>query len=120
MRLFLVAVFALTPCLILTANADETQIHSMEELLQIASRREQEIRKTVQDYTCLIVKRERIDGKLQETRFIEARVRPESDRNGHTSPLAVRLTFRAPKQIVGRTVLFVEGENDGKMIVKRG
>ncbi|MCP4192459.1 MAG: DUF1571 domain-containing protein [Planctomycetaceae bacterium] len=120
MRLFLVVALTLTPYFHSSVFGDEAQVHTMKDLLQIASQREREIRTTVKDYTCLIVKRERIDGKLQETRFIEAKVRPEAERDGRTMPLAVRLTFRAPRAVVGRTVLFVEGENDGKMIVKRG
>jgi hypothetical protein len=117
---------AWTPCLAVAVNADEAkvdpqpQVHTMQDLLKIATQREKEIRETVKDYTCVIVKRERIDGKLQEDRFIEAKVRPAAERGGRTTPLSVRLQFGAPADVAGRTIIYVEGENDGKMIVRRG
>lgn len=95
-------------------------VHTLQELLNLATKREKEIRKTVKDYTCVIVKRERIDGILQENRFIEAKVRPAGVHNGKSVPLSVHLHFRAPKTAAGRSVVYVDGQNDGQMVVRRG
>ena len=71
-----------------TAKAGEQQPHVLAELLERAERRKAEIRKTVKDYTCTIVKRERINRILQSHRFIRAKVRASSTRNGQQVPLA--------------------------------
>ena len=63
------------------------EVHSLHELLKVTAQREKEIRKTVRDYTCLIVKRERINGALQRPRFIRAKVRAGGLYDGQKQPL---------------------------------
>lgn len=74
------------------------------------------IRNTLEDYSCRLVKRERIGGKLQQYRFISVKVRRrgESDR-----PFSVYLQYLGPKPFSGRRVLYVEGENDNRMLVRQ-
>ena len=117
------AVLFLALCVAVPVAAQENAEpppHSLQELLKIAERREKEIRGTIKDYTCLIVKRERINGILQPHRFIDAKVRPAQEINGKKMPLAVHLTFLKPKSVHGRTVIFIDGQNNGEMMVRRG
>ena len=99
---------------------DGPEVHSLHELLAVTAQREKEIRKTVHGYTCLIVKRERINGVLQRPRFIRAKVRAGGLHDGQKQPLSVHLTFRGPAEVAGRQIIYVDGKNDGQMIVKRG
>ncbi len=101
-------------------TATKDQPHVMQQLLDIASQREKEIQNTIRDYTCIIVKRERIKGVMQENRFIQAKVRTSSMIDGQKQPLSVHLTFGAPTQVKGREVIYVEGQNNNEMIVRRG
>jgi hypothetical protein len=94
--------------------------HPLDELLKVATKREKAIRKKVQDYTCLLVKRERINGRLQAYRYIEIKVRTAGVRDGKKIPMAVNMHFLAPKDVAGRRVIFVDGQNDGQMVVRRG
>ncbi len=79
------------------------------------------LRREVHDFTCRVVKRERINGLLQEYQYIDMWVREESrDQGGLVSPLAVYMEFRGPSDFAGRRALFVDGQNDGKVLVRKG
>jgi Protein of unknown function (DUF1571) len=95
--------------------------HPLASVMQYARDEQAYLARTVRDFTCVLVKRERIEGELQDYNFIEMRVR-EQVRDGDrvTSPLALFLHFMAPKPIAGRTVIYVEGQNDNKMLVRNG
>src|SRR5262249_19279677 len=67
----------------------------------------QNISQNVHDYSCTLVKQERLDGELGEQQQISMRVRHE--------PFSVYMKFIKPYQ--GREVLYVDGQNDNKMYV---
>lgn len=66
--------------------------------------------KQVRDYQCTFVKRERIDGTLQEEQTALMQVR--------THPFSVRMKFVAPKSVAGREAIYVAGRNNGKIKAK--
>jgi Protein of unknown function (DUF1571) len=66
--------------------------------------------KHISDYSCTMIKRERIDGELQPANVISMKVRAE--------PFSVYLQWQEPKEIVGQEACYVAGKNDGKMRVK--
>lgn len=66
----------------------------------------------VHDYECTFVKRERINGQLQEEHVAAMRVR--------STPFSVYLKFTAPRSAQGREASFVSGRNQGKMRAKNG
>ncbi len=66
-----------------------------------------EFDQNVQDYTCTLVKQERIDGELGENQHILLKVRRR--------PFSVYMSFLKP--YVGREVIYVVGQNEGKMLV---
>jgi hypothetical protein len=63
----------------------------------------------VRDYTCLLVKRERMNGKLPPNNVIDMKVR--------TQPFSVYLHWREPRSEAGQEVCYVAGQNGGKMRV---
>lgn len=63
----------------------------------------------VQDYTCLLIKRERMNGKLPPNNVIEMKVRAQ--------PFSVYLRWREPRSEAGQEVCYVAGRNGGKMRV---
>ncbi len=62
----------------------------------------------IHDYSATLVKRERINGKLCDQEYMFIKVRHK--------PFSVYLYFLAPKNLKGREVIYVEGQNDGKML----
>ncbi|HZZ71485.1 MAG TPA: DUF1571 domain-containing protein [Pirellulales bacterium] len=69
---------------------------------------EKHIDKDIQDYTCTMVKRERIDGKLSEPEYISAKIRHK--------PFSVYMCFLKPENKKGQEAIYVEGENDGNLL----
>ena len=91
--------------------------HSLEAALERARVGLKLIEETVHDYTATIIKRERIDGTLQEHEFISAKIRNRKFEEGKlVVPFAVYLRFLKPDSVAGREVIWVEGANDNKLI----
>ncbi len=73
------------------------------------------------DYTATIVKRERINGELQDHEYIFAKIRHERSANGRVqTPFSVYLYFVKPASVKGREVIFVNGRNNNKLFAHEG
>ena len=95
--------------------------HPLKTLVRQAEIAYRDMRREVRDYSCIMVRRERVDGRLGKHEFIYAKVRNRQIADGKVEvPFGVYLKFLKPKSIAGREVLYVEGQNDGKMFVRRG
>ncbi|NUQ64641.1 MAG: DUF1571 domain-containing protein [Pirellulales bacterium] len=76
---------------------------------------------TIEDYTCTVVKRERIAGELGDYAWIYLKLRHERPTAGSTEPpLAVYLRFLGPEEVAGREVIYRPDVYGRKMIVRRG
>jgi hypothetical protein len=86
--------------------------HPLQPALELAQKGLAQLRTTMKDYSCTVVKRERIDGKLKDHEYMFAKVRHE--------PFSVYLYFLAPDDVKGQEVIWVEGQNDGNMLAHAG
>lgn len=78
------------------------------------------IQQNVDDYACLLVKRERIAGELLPYEHIYVKFRSERvDHDKVVVPFSVYMKFLGPKRMKGREVLYVKGENDGDMLARQ-
>lgn len=82
--------------------------HPLEPALAIAYDCLTNIQNNVQDYSATMVKRERIDNKLQDEEYMDIKVRHQ--------PFSVYLNFKAPDNLKGQEVIYVQGKNDGNML----
>lgn len=64
----------------------------------------------VKDYSCNLVSRERVNGKLGDDNIMQMKVKAQ--------PFSVYLRWLAPAKDVGQEVAYVQGKNNGKMRVK--
>jgi hypothetical protein len=64
----------------------------------------------VRDYSCTLVKREKVDGTLTPNHVIALKVR--------TSPFSVDMSWQEPKALAGQEVCYVTGKNNGEMRVR--
>lgn len=70
------------------------------------------IEENIDDYSCRLVKRERINGVLGERQFIFSKIRHK--------PFSVYMYFVGPEDVKGREVIFVEGRNNGHLFAHEG
>lgn len=95
--------------------------HPLEPAIRFAKVRYEYLRKHVRDFSCLLIRRERINGYLRDYEYVWTRVRMRrSDGSRPAVPLSVYMEFLKPAQYRGRKVLYVEGQNEGKMLVRNG
>ncbi len=79
------------------------------------------IQNNVKGYECILRRRENVRGKLLPTEYIRAKIRQQQVVDGVvTVPFSVYLKFLKPDDIKGREILYIEGQNNGKMLVKEG
>jgi hypothetical protein len=64
----------------------------------------------VRDYTCILIKQERIQGRLQENNIIQMKFRQQ--------PFSVYLRWLAPQTFAGQEVCYVQGRNNNMMRVR--
>ncbi len=62
----------------------------------------------IQDYSCILVKRERVNGKLQDYQYMYLKVRHR--------PFSVYIYFLHPKEVKGQEVIYVQGRNGGNIL----
>ncbi len=102
------------------ADVDATgglRSHPLDPALALAHEGLRNIRENVRDYKSVMVKRERIGTTLHDYEYMYAAIRNEQVSNGQvTVPFSVYLYFLKPEDIKGREVIFVRGQNNGKMI----
>ena len=76
----------------------------------------------IDDYTCVLYKRERVEGELLVGwQSMVVKVRHEK-RDGDTLkvPFSVYVRFLGPSKVAGRAVLYVSNRNNGDLIARRG
>ncbi|HEX5442170.1 MAG TPA: DUF1571 domain-containing protein [Pirellulales bacterium] len=61
----------------------------------------------IKDYSCIMVKRERIDGALADQEYMSVKIRHE--------PFSVYLGFVKPAKVKGQEAIYVRGRNNGEM-----
>jgi hypothetical protein len=87
-------------------QTDERE-HPLVPVIRVCKASLEEIDRNIRDYSCTLVKQERIDGELGERQHIFMKISHE--------PFSVYMSFLKPHQ--GREVLWVAGQNNGEMVV---
>lgn len=95
--------------------------HPLAPVVALAEDCLQRIDDEVLDYTCTLVKRERVNGRLRSHEFAEMKLRHRRSRQGLvTAPFAVYMRFLGPTEMAGREVVLIEGRHHGQLIARRG
>ena len=105
----------------LSTEGDVAPSHPLAATIQFAEARQSFIRENVRTYSCQLIKRERIGGRLQAYQYADVQVHCGNQGSGESaSPMSVLMRFQDPAKLKGRLVLFTEGENDGQACVRMG
>ena len=103
------------------ATAPNTQGHPLDPAMELARNGLSTIQTSVNDYTCTVVKRERIDGELLDYQYMYVKVRNRKLQNNRiVQPFSVYMYFLKPTDVKGRECIFVEGSNDDKLVAHEG
>ncbi len=95
--------------------------HPLDPAIEIARQSLLHTQSQVDDYTALFVKRCRVDGVLPPLQYAKLKVRERKVVNETLkTPMGVYLDFLKPSDVQGREVIWLEGANDGDMIVHQG
>lgn len=90
-------------------------------VLDYAQRGLDTINGDIRDYTCLLIKRELVEGKLTGYQHMFMKVRHEQSSGDQiTTPFSVYAKFLGPARLKGREVLYVKGANNDDVIARRG
>lgn len=94
--------------------------HPLQPLLELAQQGATKIEKDIHDYRCVLIRRERVNGRLTPYQHIQAKIRHAQQQGPQAISFATYLKFLAPADVAGREVLFVENERYGDLIARRG
>jgi hypothetical protein len=100
--------------------ADAPKSHPLDPALEMAGAALKRMRTEIRDYTCTMVKRERVNGKLLDHEYMFVKIRNRHDNRRTKAPFSVYMKFLKPKSVEGREVIYVEGRNSGKMVAHEG
>lgn len=100
----------------------QPETHPLDEPIAMAQQSLDLCHAKIADYTSILVKRQRVGGRLQAEEYMFSKVRNEKlGADGQpTTPFSVYLKFLKPGSIKGREVIYVKGANNGKMIAHEG
>lgn len=103
------------------ASLEPTPVHPLDRALDIARSGLEGCRANINDYTAVLVKRERIDDVIGSHEFMAVKIRNRKVANGRVvQPLGVYINFLKPSTVKGREVIYVEGQNDGNIVAHEG
>jgi hypothetical protein len=82
--------------------------HPLAPALKLAKASMDHIRNDIKDYSCTMIKHERIGGKLADQEFMFLKVRHE--------PFSVYMYFLGPDRLKGQECIYVAGKNNGNLL----
>ena len=95
--------------------------HPLDPALDLARDALAKIQAGIRDYTCTIVKQERVNGVVLDTEYMTSKIRNRQvDGNRVSVPFSVYMKFVKPAGVKGREVIYVENHNNGKMVAHEG
>lgn len=80
------------------------------------------IQRTVRDYECLLVRREKVNGRIIKPEYIKTRIRHRQlDANGQiNTPFTVYMKYLRPDDCKGRQLIYDENVRKKQLLVKEG
>lgn len=78
------------------------------------------IQANIADYSCTLVKQERINGELMPQEYMYTEIRNHREKDGKVTPFSVYMFFLKPDAMKGREVIYVEGQNEGNLVAHEG
>lgn len=94
----------------------DPDVHPLVPALEVARAGLAYLQENVADYEATFIKQERMGKRLGTEEQALVRIRQARQDGSTTVPFSVYMRFLAPQSIAGREVIYVDGQNDGKLI----
>lgn len=95
--------------------------HPLDPALELARQSLGLMQTHVNDYTAVLVKRERIGDDLGDNEFMFVKIRNRKMEGDKIKvPFSVYLAFLKPASVKGREVIYIENANEGKLVAHEG
>lgn len=96
--------------------------HPLHAALRLADKALVTSKKNVKDYTAILVKRERVNGRLNDPQYMFVKLRNEkkSPEGKIVTPFSFYLKFLKPSSVKGREVVYTRGKNNGRLVAHEG
>ena len=78
------------------------------------------MRGEVFDYTAIMAKREQIKGVVGDQSYMELKVRCPRQVGHQQNPFSIYMKFLKPRETTGREVIWVDGQDESKLVVHEG
>ena len=98
-----------------SAGAISSAAHPLDRAISMAQSALENIQANVVDYSAILVKRERINGVLGPSEYMQMKVRCPRTISGKDVPFSVYLKTLKPKKAAGREVIWIQGQNENKL-----
>lgn len=116
------------PASLVTPNAEDVvpavkqPPHPLDAPLRMAEQALKQSRAQIKDYTAILVKRDRVNGRLGNEEFMQLKIRNEKLAPGGkvATPFSVYMKYLKPSSLKGREVIYIKGQNNGKLIAHEG
>jgi len=103
-----------------TRTTDRPEPHPLDRALEIAEDGLERIRTEIRDYKAIMVKRERIRGELSDQEWMVVKIRNRRDAANDPTPFSIYMKYLRPSSVKGRELIYVEGENQNKILAHEG
>lgn len=85
----------------------QTDTHALDPALRWLRKAIPEAKAKIKDYSCILVKRENVNGRIGNEEYMTAKIRHE--------PLSIYIRFLRPNSCAGREAIYVNGWNNGRL-----
>lgn len=98
------------------AKSVSENTHPLDRALVMAYTGLDGIHKNIHDYTAIMVKRERVNNQLTDPAYMQVKIRNQRDFGNVKQPFSIYMKFLKPQKVSGREVIWVQGQNQNKLI----
>ncbi|MEZ6091704.1 MAG: DUF1571 domain-containing protein [Pirellulaceae bacterium] len=102
-------------------TVESAKLHPLMHVIELATKGLERTDREIKEYSCLLIKREKVDGELTQREYMRAKIRHRRLDDGElVVPFSVYLKFLKPSSVAGREVLYVENQRNGDLLARRG
>jgi uncharacterized protein DUF1571 len=94
--------------------------HPLGQAIEVARAGLEFYRQNVQDYQAVFVKQERVGGRMSNEERSAVKFRRGRVDGENSIPQSIYMRFLEPRSASGREVIYVDGQNDGRLVAHEG